>query len=273
MKKIALILLFLQFLVYIYAHEIDTTKLPFKIGEKSSYSVYFNLGFIWINAADVEFEAKDGTYNGNSAYEFRMTAATAKSLSILDFKDTISTYADKNTLSPYFMREAAFEPKYYAINNYTFLNESANRQIIIDKEREKGNSQEVFDVEKPYYDLLSTLYRLRSVDINSLIVGHEISMPMVFSDGAYDLSVIYAGKEQIKLKNGKVYNCIKITPSLAEGKFFDKGEKMTIWLSDDENRIPLMIETKMKVGWVKAMLNNVENAAYPMLSEVVKKKK
>lgn len=94
---------------------------------------------------------------------------------------------------------------------------------------------------------------------------------MVFNDGVYDLYIRYVGKDQIKLKNGKTYNALKFKPLLAEGKMFEKGEGMTIWISDDENKIPLMVESKLKIGSVKAMLTSEKHTAHPMTSEIKKK--
>jgi hypothetical protein len=80
----------------------------------------------------------------------------------------------------------------------------------------------------------------------------------------------YIGKDKITLKNGKTYNCLKVKPLLAEGKMFEKGEGMTIWIKNNKNHIPLMIESKLKIGSLKAQFTKVENNAHP-IAETKKK--
>ncbi len=273
-KAIFLIIILSHFSKTIRAEETPQNNLSFRIGEKCEYSLFYNWGFIWINAAKVVFTVTDATYHKTSVYKLKMTSETVKSFSVINLKDTATTYIDKKTLLPYFTRQASFEPDYYSIDKFTFFNQNDDEpwKVIIEKERKKGISKDTIISDKVYYDLLSTLYRLRNMDIGTLAVNQKIPMLMVFNDGTYDLYLRYVGKDQIKLKNGKIYNCLKMKPLLAEGKMFEKGEGMTIWISDDKNHIPMMVESKLKIGSVKAMLNGIENNMHPMVSEVKLKK-
>jgi hypothetical protein len=47
---------------------------------------------------------------------------------------------------------------------------------------------------------------------------------------------------------------------------FDGGEKMTIWVTDDENHIPVRIETPIVVGSIKVDMVGYQNIRYPMSS-------
>ena len=244
----------------------------FKVGEKLEYDVYYNWGVIWVNAAKTIFTVEDATFKQMPAFRLEMATRTVKAFGLLNFNDTTTTFVNKRTLYPYFARQASHEPDYFSIIKTTFFrNDSVRWGVHIEKERKKGISFDTITAEKAYFDILTTLYRLRNIDHSQLVENHKIPMPMLIGDEIYDLYVRIAGRETIKLKNGKSYNCIKVKPLLAEGKLFSRGEGMTIWISDDQNRIPLMIESKLKIGSMKAMVNKIENNKHPITSEIKKK--
>ena len=45
---------------------------------------------------------------------------------------------------------------------------------------------------------------------------------------------------------------------LVEGTIFKGGEDMTIWVTDDGNRVPIMVEAKILIGSVKAIITGAE---------------
>jgi hypothetical protein len=67
----------------------------------------------------------------------------------------------------------------------------------------------------------------------------------------------------VKTKYGK-FNAIKLKPLLLKGSVFDGGEKMTIWVTDDANHIPVRAESPIVVGSVKIDLMQYENLKYPL---------
>ncbi|HPE10350.1 MAG TPA: DUF3108 domain-containing protein, partial [Saprospiraceae bacterium] len=64
------------------------------------------------------------------------------------------------------------------------------------------------------------------------------------------------------------FNYIVITPATIEGKVFEKGNTMKMYISEDENQIPLMVETSLKVGNVKVILKSYKNLRYSLKSKV-----
>ena len=244
----------------------------FKPGEKLQYDAYYNWGFIWITAAKVDFTVQETTWNKTPVYCLKMAGKTVNTFGLFNFTDTAVVYVNKKTMKPYYFREASHEPDYYTIDRITyFSNDTAKWGVVVENERKRGTKYDTITSNKTaYYDLLTTLYNLRNMNTDNWTVNQKTPLPMIFSDETFDLYLRYVGKEQIKLKNGKSYNCIKVKPLLAEGKMFDKGEGMTIWISDDRNHIPLMIESKLKIGSLKAQLIKVENNAHP-IAETKKK--
>ena len=80
-----------------------------------------------------------------------------------------------------------------------------------------------------------------------------------------NMYIRYVGKETIKTKYGK-FNAIKFKPLLIKGTIFEGGEKMTVWVTDDANHIPVRIESPIVVGKVKIDMMSYENLRHPLTS-------
>jgi hypothetical protein len=88
---------------------------------------------------------------------------------------------------------------------------------------------------------------------------------MFLDDKVYNLYVRYLGKEQIKTKYG-TFNAIKFRPLLIEGTLFKGGEKMTVWVTDDANHLPVRVDSPILVGSVKVDLMDYSKVRNPVTS-------
>ena len=82
-----------------------------------------------------------------------------------------------------------------------------------------------------------------------------------------DLYVRYLGIENVKTRNGKEFRCHKVSVYLLQGDFFPEGEYMKVWFTDDQNHLPVQVETEILVGSVKALLLDTKSLKYPLTSE------
>ena len=86
-----------------------------------------------------------------------------------------------------------------------------------------------------------------------LAVGDTSRFSAVSGKKRYDLKVLVHGKETVESVLGKV-PCIKVEPVLdGDGIFVSKG-RIFIWLTDDDRRIPVLMECEIALGSVKAKL-------------------
>ena len=56
---------------------------------------------------------------------------------------------------------------------------------------------------------------------------------------------------------------------MVKGTIFEGGEKMTVWVSDDPNHIPLRIESPIIVGSLKVDMKQYKNLRYPLSSQII----
>ena len=243
----------------------------FKSGELAVYNVYYNLGFIWIHAGDVKFSVTTKQEDGNSRYLLQLAGHTIKSFdSFYRIRDTFSVTVDKKDLVPYNYREVKYEDSYFADRRYRFDHEFSSK--VFWKFNRKGDlSSDSMEIDKSVFDLLTTCYRFRSLDMKTVEKGTVIPFNMLYDKSVYNLGLRYKGKEEIKLRNKYKYKALKFVPKVITGDLFKNEDDLTIYVSDDDNHVPLYIEAKIKVGAVKVMLQNIDNTKYPMVS-VLKKK-
>lgn len=93
---------------------------------------------------------------------------------------------------------------------------------------------------------------------------------MFLDDQVYNIYIRYMGKEEVNTKFGK-FRAIKFKPLLIKGTIFEGGEKMTVWVSDDENKVPLRVESPISVGNIVVDMVAYGNLRYPFSSLLSRK--
>jgi len=123
----------------------------------------------------------------------------------------------------------------------------------------------VFKVPPCVQDVVSSVFYARNIDFSRLRPNDKIAFSMFLDNEVYNMYIRYLGKETIKTKYGK-FRAIKFKPLLIQGTIFEGGEKMTVWVSDDANHIPVRIESPIVVGKVKIDMMSFENLRHPLTS-------
>ena len=225
----------------------------FQDGEKLTFRVYYNMSFIWINGGDAEFTVKPEEVNNRQVYHVTGFGRTANSFEwFYKVRDTYESFLDKDTYLPLRFVRNVSEGNIKFVNEVAF--DRAKSEAISDKQ--------TFSVPKNTHDVLSSMYYARNVNYNKYKPGDKIPFTMFLDKQVYNLYIKYIGKEKITTKMG-TFNAIKISPLLIQGTIFKDGNKMTIWLSDDDNHLPVRVESPILIGSVKIDLMSWENLANP----------
>ena len=236
----------------------STRNTSFKDGEKLMFRVYYNLNFVWINAGNAYFLAESDEMSGHKVYHITGDGKTAKSYEwVYKVKDKYETYIDKETMLPIrFVRN---------VNEGGF---KINQDVAFDHKKGKAVSgKKTYEMPKCTQDVLSAIYFARNIDYNKYKPGDKIPFDMFLDDKVYNLYIKYVGKEEIKTKMG-TFKAIKIVPLLIEGTIFKGGEKMTVWVSDDANHLPLRVDSPILVGSIKVDLMEYDNLRNPFTSMI-----
>lgn len=221
--------------------------------EKLSYTGYYNLGFVWIKAGSVEFTLEPSDKYPNTR---RLSAVGRSNPSwdwIFRLRDTLISYHDSVTFMPYEFSRKAHEGNYHKTFDYVWDYDS-NRIFSVVERIGKYKRKDTIALKPDTYDMLSVAWLARQLDFDRYEKGDIIPVRILIDDKVYDLYIRYLGIDKVKIDRVK-RQCHVFSPLLVAGEVFKGGENMKIWVSDDEYRIPLMVEAKIVVGSVKAILD------------------
>ncbi|MBS1592278.1 MAG: DUF3108 domain-containing protein [Bacteroidetes bacterium] len=228
----------------------------FHEGENLTYVVFYSVIGVYINAGTATFNTSLENYNGKHVYHVTGTGFSNPSYDwIFKVRDKYETYIDTATLQPYKFIRNVDEGGYKTYENVTFNKQNSTAITT------KG----VYTVPTCVQDVLSAIYYARNIDFNKYKVDDKIPFDMFLDNEIYHLYVKYLGKETVKTKYGK-FKAIKFKPLLIKGTIFEGGEKMTVWVSDDANHIPLRIESPISVGSIKVDMMQYKNLRHPLTS-------
>lgn len=234
----------------------------FRDGEKLTYKVYYNMGMIWAGAGIATFTTKSEFLNGNNVFHITGTGKTFKSYEwFYKVNDKYESWIDAETMLPHKFTRDVSEGDTKFTNHITF------DQVA----HQAYNNKRSFSVPKCVQDVLSAIYYARNINYNALKPNTRIPFSMFLDDKVYDLYINYMGKEKITTKYG-TFNTIKIKPLLIEGTIFKEGDKMTVWVSDDANHVPVRIETPILIGSIKVDLIGYKNLRSPFKGLIKLKK-
>lgn len=257
--KIKLIIVVFFITVTTFAQSINedsTKKFAFQDGEwlryRMSYSNFLNAGYSTI-------EVKDTTNNNKEAFHIIGVGKSTGFISLFfKVKDNYETFIDKETLRPYrFIRK--IDEGGYTKDKEIIFDYTTNEATVKDY---KHNTVEKHPISSNIQDILSSLYFLRNQDLSNLKIGDEIELKMFFDEEITNFKLHYLGKEIIKSKFGKL-KTLKFRPLVQTGRVFKEQESVSIWITDDKNKIPIKIKASLAVGSLRADLDAFKGLAHP----------
>lgn len=233
----------------------------FKAGEKVVYKIYYNWNFVWLAAGEVTFEVKDL----GKQYHLSVVGKTYPSYEwFYKVEDKYDTFIDKETLLPSVSIRDIHEGNYTLYDKITFDKNRNVAQSMRGRSKEKAKLTE-YQVESCMHDILSIIYFTRNLDFNNMEEGAQIPIKIFMDEETWPLAVRYKGKDDKKRIRGMgKFRAIEFSPELISGQYFEEGDEMRVWVSDDKNRLPLLIESPVSVGSVKAVLKEYEGLRYEL---------
>lgn len=222
----------------------------------------FRIHYGFINAGYATLEVKEAIKDNKNIYHAIGKGYTV-GMSRFFFKvdDNYESYFDKVTNKP-FQYVRKIDEGGYTKNQEGFFNQEKNKVLVKDY---KNKTEKTFSVTENVQDIVSTFYFLRNhPNIDKLKVGESIVVDMFFDDEVYKFKLKFIGKEVLKTKFGTAPTMI-FRPIVQSGRVFKEEESLTVWISDDENKIPLRIKASLAVGSIKADLDSFKGLKNPFM--------
>jgi hypothetical protein len=226
---------------------------PFKSGEYLKYRLHY--GFIDAGEAEVTVREEYNTKLGRKVYHM---VGEGRSTGTFDWffkvRDRFESYTDAEGLFPYEFKRDCNEGGFIIKQNYTFFPKNSMM-----------NNGEGKWIKTPQFvhDMVSSFYYARALDLSNLKKGDILKVECMVDSELWPFQIKYVGIETIKVKKQK-YRCMKFRPVVQKGRIFKDEEDLNIWITDDQNKIPIMAEAKILVGSIKLELTDFRGLAYPI---------
>ena len=222
-------------------------------GEEIVYKIYYQVSFIWMSAGEVVFRVNETPKH----YHITVDGRTYGSYDVFyRVRDRYETWIDKKTLLPVEFKQELQQGKYRRYEHYLFDQNTKSVVAYKGKTPDAELRRKEVTLDDCMHDLISILYYVRNMNFDQVEAGQRFPIE-VFLGKQYDLSVRILEKnvEQRVRGQGK-YMTHLFSPELIESELFREKDAMRIWVSADENKIPLLIESPLSVGKMKAVLKS-----------------
>ena len=253
MKKSILILLS----IFVLQTTFSQDESSFKHGEWFKFEMSYS-GFL--KAGEATVSVSETTYKNKPVYHVVGKGQTTGAIKwFFKVEDRYESYFDKHKIAPYKFIRKIDEGGH-----------TKNIEIEFDQEKSKAhvnnikhNRKRTIDTKPNIQDMISTFYYLRdNLDIGTLTIGKEIHVNMFFDEENYGFKLKYLGTQTISTEFGKI-KALKFRPYVMAGRVFKEEESLTLWVSNDKNKIPLRIQADLAVGSLRADLEAFKGLKHP----------
>ncbi|NLI99575.1 MAG: DUF3108 domain-containing protein [Bacteroidales bacterium] len=256
--RTTLLLLFFTMWLPSLSAQCEIVNTAFQNGEEIQYDLYFNLGILNARAGRGSLSVTDANYRGENAYKMVMLLNTSGLAgTFYTVLDTLTSYIDKD-LRPLLFTKEAQEGKDYSVErqSYTYSGNEISIRAI-----RHWNGEESFDevvtTDQCTYDYLSVLAFVRNLDLTGMQYGDRKYIQFISGKRAVNMYVNYLGTSTIKANNGQKYEVVNISMTIHDDAFTNQKEALKASLTNDANRLPVVIDTSLKLGSVRAVLSDV----------------
>lgn len=214
----------------------------------------------WVKAGNATLEVKEATFKNRSVCHVVGKGWTTGAIKwFFKVNDLYESYFDKATGRPY---------KF--IRNINEGGHVKNRVIEFDYEKNlafvndlRHKTKKTVSITSDIQDMVSAYYYLRDhYDTETIKVGHTVKLNMFFDNEIFGFKLKFLGRETINTKFGNI-NCLKFRPYVMAGRVFHEEESVTLWVSADNNKIPIKIKADLRVGSLRSDLVAFKGLKYP----------
>ena len=243
-------------------------ELVYQAGEKMTFTMHYEWGTIDSDIGTATVELDTLRFNGYKAFHCSVYGKTTRLFDLIfKVREDFDSWFTCDGLRPLKFTRDTHEGRYVARNTYIYNWESSEPHIVADVySSSRGQRNLELPLTPCTYDLPSLFFLARNMDIDNIVPEKKYPMTFAIDDDVYHVYFILYGRETVKVKGLGTVRTIKFAARLIAGEVFNGDEDMMIWVSDDENRIPVKFEAPILVGTASGRLKSYEGLKYPFSS-------
>ncbi len=219
--------------------------------EKLSYNVYYNWGFIWIDAGRLALTTNPDTLNSIPVVRLDGTGKSLNRWSwLFKLDDHYTSWCYPDSYNPLLATKNTLEGG-YRINNLYQFNYADSVAYIRTEETRKPLTLDTLALHGILFDAQSAASKLRFVDVNTLNEGDTITLPILMDGLIHQQAIVFRGVDTLVMEKMPDYRALRFSAIVTGSKLFSSDDAIEVWISNDEKRIPLYIKADIAVGAVK----------------------
>lgn len=254
---------------------IPSSRVAFNAGEVLSYAVVYKASIINAEVADITFATSSAPYMGQDCFKIQVVGETRSFYNIFfHMRDIYTTWIDRTTLRPVKATSSIKEGSYKYRTAMDFDWQTLIARTEGQNLKDRHARHHKLPLESCSYDAIALFYNMRSADLSNLKPGTGQVLKVVLEDTVRSVQFRFIGLDKRDIEDFGEVRTLKFACQFATStdESFKDGAEFFIWLSDDANRIPIYLESPIRVGKVYATLRNWKGLKHPFSSFINPKK-
>ncbi len=230
----------------------------FQPGEFLKYRVYYDSWLTsWLTAGygTMTVGESNQLFDGRKAYYIEVNGQSTRFFNIfMKVDDKFVSYLDEQSLLPRKFIRRTREGSYVKDDDVLFNYDS---MTVTSRQMTRA-------IPLGLEDMISAFYYMRTFDFDTAEEGDEYHIQFYLDDSIYNSRIVFLGREKVETELG-VFPCLKFKPQVAIGEVFTDQYPMTLWVTDDRNKIPVLGRSGVYVGSVSIELIEYSGLRYPLI--------
>jgi hypothetical protein len=249
---------------------LEEDRIAFQAGEHLEFALKYDWGLIHTTVGSASIDLDTVSFNGTKAFYMKAFGRTSKMFDrVFKVREDFNTWFSVEGLRPLKFTRDTYEGRYRATNCFYYDWNAPERHIKADVFTSSSGKRYVeLPLTECTADLPALFYYARNVDFDSVEPGKRYPMTFAIDDDVYNVYFILFGRETIEVEGVGKVKTIKFAAKLLEGEVFTGEEDMLIWVSDDENRLPVYFEAPLLVGLATGRITSYTGLKYPFTALV-----
>lgn len=227
----------------------------FGVNERLVFDV--NYGFITAGEAVMEIPSYDSVA-GRKCYRVEFTVNSLPSFSwVYKVEDRYLTFVDVETIAPWKFEQHIREGSY----KRDFVAEFDQIHLVA------RTTEGTHRIPQYVHDIMSAFYYARTLEYSEMKVGDIITLFNFYKDTTHELGVKFLGRQELEVGAG-TFNTLVVEPLVKEGGLFKSEGRIVIWLTDDERKMPVRVNTKVVIGSIDTELREYSGLIGPVRARI-----